>query len=390
MTLLNTLLNLNNSCDVVGLAGHVNVETGSLEISAAPSPGRCDECIHYQGFARECQSCGREAGSNASFLAGLGDGVYPAFCFYSERGAALLGAVWIFDEGNRLAEATSFMADPEKLSTDLFREVLLPHLGDYESLPGLIVAEIDAVESWISAQDPNWEPGADAVLSLPFSGGARYSLALFFEAALDSPTIAIFARAGGNTDNITGGFDQSLRPRAAILVDSAVAHTLFDLEPQSGLSNHDWAVQFDAWENSFQNSNVNSNGPQCARFNGLLWSSFLQRQESLGDDMPDLYVSEALGWNVQAALAGFSKSQGLIDSIYRNYRDTVEKVTLETICSIRGFEVDSEVRKLLPVSEAKRPREKSPAPTEAKFCSQCGRRFAEKERFCPACGGQRQ
>lgn len=392
MSVLSTIVNLNNSCSGIGLAGHVNVETGSLEMSAGLSPGRCNACLSYSGFARDCDACGRHPGNNLSFLAGLGDGVYPTFCFFRESGSALLGAVWIFDEGNKLANTTASVLNEGGANTDFLREFILPGLDDYQDLRGMIVGEIDATESYVSIQDPCWKPGDDAVLGLPFSGGARYSLAVFFEPASSSPTATVFLRAGGGEESITGGFEGSVRPRVAILIETTRVNEVLKLDSESELNNHDWDAQFLAWEKAFQYSNVHGNGAHCAKFNGLLWTSIVQRQESLGGPIPDVYISEALGWNIQSALNGDESAREQVNSLYLRYLERINEDMLSEICSVRGFLWDEEIRGLFSYNAQNSGAELAGVNETTmleKFCTSCGRQFADHQNFCANCGGRR-
>jgi len=399
VSLLETIVALNNSCDGVGLAGHINVETGSIEVSTGLMPGRCEACIQHLGFSRNCAECGRKKDTHYSFPSGAGDGVYAGISFYSQQGTTVLGSLWLFDDSNKIATATSAINSLEALSRDIVGDLVLPHLGDFKEIPGLVLGELDleAANELLAVQDENWEPLDDAVMLVPFSSCDRYTVALFFQPVVDSAPAKVYRAAGGDETNMTGGFPESLYPRALVIVDSTRADELLNLGNNESLISHDWSRQFSAWNTALQYSNVNPNGAQCALFNGRLWNAVLERQKAFDQNqraIPELnenYFIDAFGWTLQASLNGLTEADALLSSLYEDHRESLDDETLAEICRIRGFQY-SGLEKFLAEVTRNAPKKglntllSKPAP---KYCPQCGNSFSESAKFCQECGSAR-
>lgn len=399
MSLLETIVALNNSCDAVGLAGHINVETGSIEVSTGLMPGRCEACIQSPLFSRDCVECGRKKGTHYSFQSGAGDGVYAGISFYSEQGTTVLGSLWLFDDTNKIATATSAINSREALRRDIVGDLVLPHVGDFATLPGLVIGELDlgAANELLAIQDQNWEPLDDAVMLVPFSTCDRYTVALFFQPVVESAPAEVYRATGGDETNMTGGFPDSLYPRALVIVDSARADELLDLGNNESLISHDWSRQFSAWNTAFQQSNVHRNGAQCALFNGRLWNAVLERQKDLDQhqesipEINEIFFTDAFGWTLQASLNGLTEADALLSSLYQEHRESLDDETLAEICDVRGFQY-SGLREFLAEITRKAPKNGLSNPLgspAAKFCTQCGSQFSESAKFCQECGSAR-
>ena len=303
--------------------------------------------------------------------------------------------MWLFDDNNALATATSDITSTEALTRDIVQDILLPNLGDFATLPGLVIGELDleGTGELLAVQDPNWKPLEDAVMQVPCSTCDRYTVALFFQPVVESAPAAVYRAVGGDDANLTGGFPDSLYPRALVVIDSAHADELFDLENNEALTSHDWSRQFSAWNSAFQHSNVHSNGANCALFNGVFWNAVLERQQAFDQKQPanpmaQIYLMEAFGWTLQASLNGLTNADTLLSSLYQAHSESLDDETLVDICNLRGFQYTGLNEFLAEVmgggaNEDLNSTLSNPGPAS---CSQCGTTITESARFCQECG----
>jgi len=297
-----------------------------------------------------CDSCDRRPGNNVSFPAGDGDGAYAALCFYSEA-TYMVAAAWVFDENNGFAQAVLPSIDSDFSVIVPGNDLLFSALEKYVDLPGEIVGEIDASDRQLIVGDRGLRAAEDALVSHPFSNGLKYKIVVFAEPALASSIAAVHLALGGDEEDYTGGFPDSVRPRVAIAVESSLAEELFPLA-QGAQSDHDWDAQLGAWKKGVQNSNlVASNGPRAALGNGFLWLHFIEQQRlreqrtvPLDDFLTDIYVSECLGWFVQAALEGQESAENQIRSLSSLYPGELsEESFLRFALARRGMGLHPEV-----------------------------------------------
>jgi hypothetical protein len=405
-TLRTTVENLLQNCAGLGPTGSVNVESGSFEFSEGFCRYACEACASYRGFTRECKRCGRAPGNNVSFLAGRGDGVYSSVTFYGAEGSEALAVLWIFDEDNAFSQASATALTNGLDKIDVSGDLLVPALADYLDLSGVMVGKIDASEAPLVSSDPMMTVIEDAMVTVPFSEGHSYSIALFFEPVLSSPTVQMALRLGQSPEEITGGFKQSLRPRVAIAIQSDRADELLALDPELS-ANHDWERQHDGWATMQVAGNIgSSNGTAVAYNNGLLWRSFLERV-GMGSTAPGVvvYLVEAMGWFVQAACEGDEDAKEQVRELNAHYDGKlIDPDFLGLAVTNRGFalteELEAFVRDVcseqsvveLEVSSEsdadlrRSSREPGSPGATALACHNCGAGLDLVAKFCPECG----
>lgn len=373
-----TIANLVDNSAGSGLCGSVNIESGKFEFSSLRSWYSCEDCAGQLGFTRDCPACGRGLGNNVSFLAGRGDGVYSSVVFYGQADEQVLATALVFDEDNSFAESTLTAIHSGLDDIDPVADLLVPNLGDYLDLPGTVVGEIDCSEGSLVASDAELRIFEDAMVVVPWSAGHQYTVAVYWEPVIDSLGTAL--ALGGDRDALTGGFEESLRPRVAVAVDSRYASEILGVDKELA-ENHDWARQHSAWESMPVASNLlESNGPAVALNNGLLWLKYLEMS-----GMPDVnedsavYIVEALGWFIQAAAESDDVAVGKIQKLHTRYGDRILNPDfLEIVVTTRGFALTDELNQFVRDICG-------PAPS---FCSQCGSKRVDNARFCAECGGQ--
>jgi hypothetical protein len=264
----------------------------------------------------------------------------------------MVGAVWLFDEHNSFAGEALTHIDTDFHVINPGTDLLFSALEKYVDLPGEIVGEIDASDRHLLVGDRGLRAAEDALVSHPFSEGLKYKIVVFAEPALAGSVVAVHLGLGGDEEDYTGGFPESVRPRIAIAVESSLAEKIFPAA-QDAQSNHDWDIQHGAWKNGRQNSNfAASNGPRAALSNGFLWLHLIehhqrllaQRPIPLDDFYNHIYVSECLGWFVQAALEGEEPAENQIRSLSSLYPGELsEESFLRPALARRGMGLHPEV-----------------------------------------------
>jgi len=332
------------------LAGAINIESGSVEFSSHPPKYACSACRDEKSFSVACDSCDRRPGNNVSFPAGDGDGAYASVGFYGSQG--MVAAVWLFDEHNSFAGEALTHIDTDIHVINPGTDLLFSALEKYVDLPGEIVGEIDASDRHLLVGDRGLRAAEDALVSHPFSEGLKYKIVVFAEPALAGSVVAVHLGLGGDEEDYTGGFPESVRPRIAIAVESSLAEKIFPAA-QDAQSNHDWDIQHGAWKNGRQNSNfAASNGPRAALSNGFLWLHLIEHHQRLLAQSPiplddffnHIYVSECLGWFVQAALEGQESAENQIRSLSSLYPGELsEESFLRPALARRGMGLHPEV-----------------------------------------------
>ena len=346
-TLLATINNLVSHSHGQGLGGAVNIESGTFEFSSGRSRYACESCVAQRGFTRQCGVCGRASGNNVSFLAGRGDGVYSSVVFYGQGGLDALASVWVFDEDNAFSQSILPAIDSGLKDVAIVRDLLLPGVDPFLDLPGVVVGEVASSEDGLAASDVAMRIFEDAMVVVPWSEERNYTVAVYFE-----PVTASFGSAvelGADRDWLTGGFEQSLRPRVAVAIDSVYASGILAIDDELA-KRHNWARQHEAWATMAVASNLaKSNGPAVALNNGLLWLRYL---ESAG--MPDfgkvsvVYAAEAMGWFLQASAEGDDEATVQIQRLYTRYGEALlERNFLGLAVTSRGFALTQEVEEFV-------------------------------------------
>lgn len=347
-TLRASITNLATHSQGSGLGGSVNVESGAFEFSSRRSRYACESCADQRGFTRECATCGRAPGNNISFLAGRGDGVYSSVVFYGQGGLDALATVWVFDEHNAFSQSTLTAINSGLKGVDVLKDLLVPGLVEYLDLPGIVVGEIDSADNEsLVGSDVSMRIFDDAMVVVPWSEGHKYTIAVYFEPVISSLGLEI--GLGGDRDGLTGGFEESLRPRVAIAIDSRYASEILSIDSELA-ERHDWARQHDAWATMPVASNLSaSNGPAVAHNNGLLWLRYLEIAGMPAlDKVSALYFVEALGWFVQASAEGDDEATVQIQKIYARYGSTLlDRNFLELAVISRGFALTHEVEEFV-------------------------------------------
>lgn len=342
-TLRATINNLVNNSQGCGLGGSVNIESGAFEFSSGSSRYACESCARQQAFTRECATCRRAPGNNVSFLAGRGDGVYSSVIFYGQGGLDALATVWVFDEHNAFSQSTLPAINSGLKDINVLSDLLMPGLVEYLDLPGIVVGEIDSSSPPLVASDVGMRIFDDAMVVVPWSEGHKYTVAVYFEPVISS--LGLDIQLGADRDTLTGGFEESLRPRVAIAIDSTHASEILAIDKELA-QRHDWARQHDAWATMAVASNLaESNGPAVAYNNGLLWLRYLGNAGMPAlDRVSVLYVVEALGWFVQASAEGDDEATVQIQKLYARYGDTLlDPNLLGLAVTSRGFALTQEV-----------------------------------------------
>ena len=254
-----------------------------LRASVPPVDGRLETTFH---FLRE----------------GVMVSTPPLFSMVRE-GLDALATVWVFDEHNAFSQSTLPAINSGLKDINVLSDLLMPGLVEYLDLPGIVVGEIDSSSPPLVASDVGMRIFDDAMVVVPWSEGHKYTVAVYFEPVISS--LGLDIQLGADRDTLTGGFEESLRPRVAIAIDSTHASEILAIDKELA-QRHDWARQHDAWATMAVASNLaESNGPAVAYNNGLLWLRYLGNAGMPAlDRVSVLYVVEALGWFVQASAEG--------------------------------------------------------------------------------------
>lgn len=378
-----------------GLAhsGSVNIESGFAEVKSHHFPD-CADCAQSIDLVRECNSCGRRKGNNFQFMAGRGDGVYSGISFYDD-GLALMGCIYVFDEDNRFALATSSQLTGETLRGNTFQDDLIETLKDYLECEASVGATIQATS--LTTRDVGFIVGDSqaskgsqfATVDHPFANG-EYKVYLFTEPILASPPVQFAISLGEKASDYDTGYTEARRPRALFVV-----HENFDSKAMKMIrpQNIDWEKQAQVWSRTLVASNISGNAGRANLFNGLTWISAANDQESFissnseNEQIWYLYATRAFGYFIQAALCG--EESGLemaLDQVKASQNgDILSEEVLKDAIEPRGLSNRQEVLSLFGVAESA----DAVASGAARFCQNCGERFGAGANFCQSCGTKR-
>lgn len=121
---------------------------------------------------------------------------------------------------------------------DVLSDLLVSGLVEYLDRPGIVEGEIDSSEHVLVASDAGMRIFDDAMVVVPWPEGHEYAIAVYF-----GPVIAWLGLAvhmGADREALRGGFEESLRHRVAIEIDSMHASEILALDGQLA-ERHDWS-----------------------------------------------------------------------------------------------------------------------------------------------------
>jgi len=293
----------------------INIESGFVQV-ANRLFGDC-ECTRGGGLVSSCSECGRAVGNNLRFLAGKGDGLYVCFEFRDMQESEPSAWVLILDENNKLATEVARRVDqanegaegilPNGLH-DLFNEFTEPYWNLPSALLGVVAPDPALGLVLSDVMTGRNSPYAPTITEEIPVGLGTFSVFVACEPILDRPGVALAVYGGMSEEAFTGGFTESQRPRAAVLMSSVIARDVLD---HPSLSGHDWVQQAEAWRHTQVDGHVTDiSGPACL-LNGLInlrFADFL-------DDLPDSEeVSSAARLRYYRALTWFAKGSYLGDA----------------------------------------------------------------------------
>lgn len=369
----------------LALAGSINIESGTVEIKSE-NFASCRSCESQAGVTRNCKTCGRKRGNNLHFLAGKGDGVYAGVGLLD--GLHLFGAIYVFDEQNRFANAVSEDLLVGTLKGNRFQEKLVQALFEYSDLEGYELGSVLANFEYTDdlgfvVGDIHSGMGNFATVDHPFANG-EYVTILFSESILVRAEEMSFA-GEFDTNEWDGGYADALRPRVALVLDSEYASKVLN---NIHLQETDWDLQVQAWNTTKVEANVGEqNAGVTNLMNGLLWDAAAVDQEALEDFglMHYTYGTRAMGFFVQGALCGNQDCVELARKRIQFDLDLMDEQVRSDCLAPRGISMDESIVRILGIQA---PSDPSSAGL-ANFCSQCGKSFLEISKFCSGCGAAR-
>jgi hypothetical protein len=391
-----------------GFAGTFNIEGGFAEFRTGYF-GRCERCLEEAVLIHDCSICGRKPGNNVSFLSGRGDGVYSGVSVYGDDGLTLLGVAYIFDEDNRFSEliVQQFRdSDPNDIN---FQILLALGIGDFRELEPYFAGKINCpanggllVGDQLAGENDNF-----AVVDHLFSERQTYSVFLFMEPLLDSPTVAAGIGLGASPESYNGGFEGSMRPRVVLLIQEEQANKVVQLSEKS--KGFEWERQCESWNNGTVTANVGGqkNGEVAMLVNANFWEitanrqlGFNQKFEGVVHDLWVQYAKRCVSWNAQAALLGNKVAISNLDNLSSTLQGISENKLLnsefvEEALKIRGWSYDEESKSkidgiVLSRGNGLLTKSSKSIGSTSNFCGNCGHKYAIVEaKFCPTCGEKR-
>ena len=339
----------------VSYSGTLNIESGMVEIKSEHflTCAACDRSIE---ISKNCKTCSRRRGNNLRFLAGRGDGVYSGLNFYVDN--ELAGALYVFDENNAMASAFGTQIDWQFNPEVNFQELLIEALKEYSDLEafelGTIRARFDMNDITSlgfvigDAQGSTNSTNVDHI----FADG-EYSVFLFMEPILESPTVALAVRLGTDTKEFDRGYKEAMRPRVAlILKNEFTSHALKSIK----LQKVDWQRQMEVWANTQVAANLSiGNAGVASYINAQYWWSSLARQMKIAKSNTDDYIgfvyhNRTLGYMLSGALLGNEGCKTEIINTLAEDEAGPESYTDEVLAEIlkpRGMTVSNEARNIV-------------------------------------------
>jgi len=378
-----------------GLAhsGSFNVESGFAEIKSQHFPA-CETCRTSKDLVRTCKNCGRAKGNNFQFLAGRGDGVYSGITFY-DGVSRVMGFIYVFDENNGFASATSSQLTGETLRNNTFQDDLIGSLKDYFSCEAFEAGSIratfqDTRDVGLIVADSHADLGSRfATVDHPLADG-DYKVYLFMEPILNIPTAPIAIQMGGKEFDFNRGYADAQRPRALFVVHKQFeSKALKNIRPQKV----NWDKQAEVWAETLVMSNASGNSGQANAFNGLAWLGAANDQQDFiaqnpaNEEIWYLYATRAFGFFIQAALCGSEDGLNLaLEQASASLDGSIlTEDVLRDAVDPRGLSYGPEILSIFgsSISEPVAPN------MRASFCKNCGNKFDEEAKFCQSCGTHR-
>jgi hypothetical protein len=379
----------------VGYAGSFNIESGWAEI-ASEHFGSCEVCSPQKALTRVCKSCGRAVGNNVGFLAGRGDGVYSGLSLMVDN--RVIGAVFLFDEDNAFAGSAAGeiarLIPEESLAGNRFEELFVKACEPYMGSQGHLVGSIDAVSMEIS--DPGIAVGdlsqsghgGFTNTDVPFTNGS-FNVILYAEPITESPSVALAISLGSDEASFTMGYEDALRPRAAVVILPEFMHLAGPLE-----EGFDRQAQATVWHETLVAGNLaGGNAAVSSYYNGMFWAIVAATQIPGPDTFWYLYATRAFGHFARGALLGDADCLGemvfQIDQSPNN--DILDVGVFKDAFAPRGlFAYDDLLTEITTLWESERNESPTPAVSgsatpPANFCSNCGTPSSGGS-FCPNCG----
>lgn len=380
----------------VAYAGTITIESGMVEVRSKHFPA-CPDCDLSSDFVRDCKKCDRSKGNNVRFLAGRGDGVYAGLRIESSEGLA--AAIYVFDEDNTLANAFSDQLNGETLKGTDFQTLFTNSvLSGFSELDAFFAGSVDAKwEGSVSnlgfvVGDATSSAQATATVDHPLANG-KYSVYLFMEPILASPVVQLALKMGADEKTFTAGYADAMRPRVALIVNSARRSEFLQEIP---IMDVDWKSQSAVWSQTTVAGNAGGNNAGPANYyNALFWLSAMKDQEKVAqnpefnDYMSFIYMNRAYGYFFAGALNGDEGCIAAVEEIVMNEEEPeafLQEELLAEILSPRGLRVTDEALSLFrTVIEGA-----AQTPNHDLFCTECGTRFYAGAQFCGECGSRRK
>jgi hypothetical protein len=224
----------------------------------------------------------------------------------------LAGAMYVFDENNGMASAFGSQIDWQINPEANFQELLIEAVAEYSDLDafelGTISAKFDIKDITSlgfvigDAQGSTNSSNVDHI----FANG-EYSVFLFMEPILESPTVTLAIRLGTDAKEFDQGYKEAMRPRIALILKSNfTSRALKSIK----LQKVDWQRQMEVWANTLVAANFSGGNAGAASYiNAQFWWSSFARQMNIGKSDADDYVgyiyhNRTLGYMLSGALLG--------------------------------------------------------------------------------------